>query len=94
MNKKEIAFLDTIVYRSPNHRHSTRIYHKPTDQKQYLYYHSAHPGNEKELVPYGHLIRCRRICTEDHYFEEAKNIQPTEVQEISNQPPKSSNPQS
>ena len=70
MNKSEIAFLDTIVYRSPNHRLYTRIYHKPTYQKQYLHYHSAHPRNQKESAPCGLLIRCRRICTEDHYFEE------------------------
>ena len=25
----------------------------------------------KKTVPYGLLIRCRSICTEDHYFEEA-----------------------
>ena len=30
---------------------------------------------EEEIFNYGLLIRCRRICTEDHYFEEeAKKI--------------------
>ena len=70
MNKKEIASLDTKVYRSPNHRLYTRIYHKPTDQKHYLHYHSAHPRNVKESLSYGLLFRCRRICTEDNYCEE------------------------
>ena len=70
MEKNEIALLDTIAYRSPTNRIYIRICHKPTDQKHYLHYHSAHPRNEKESVPYGLLIRCRRICTEDHYFEE------------------------
>ena len=70
MDKNEVAFLDVIVYRSPTHRIYTRIYHKPTVQKQYLHYHSAHLRNQKESAPYGLLIRCRRICTEDHYFEE------------------------
>ena len=72
MDKNEIAFLDTIVYRSPTNRICTGIYHKPTDQKQYLHYHSAHPRNQKESVPYDLLIRCRRKCIEDYYFEEAK----------------------
>ena len=67
MDKNEIAFLDTIVYRSSTNRIYTRIYHKPTDQKHYLHYHSAHPRNQNESVPYGLLIR--RICIEDHYFE-------------------------
>ena len=26
----------------------TRIYHKPTDQKYYLHYYSAHPRNPKK----------------------------------------------
>ena len=69
-DKNEIALLDTIGYRSPKHRIYTSIYHKLTDQKQYLHYHSAHPRNQKESVPYGLLIICKRICTEDHYFEE------------------------
>ena len=75
MDKNESSFLDTIVYRSPTSRIYTRIYHKPTDQKHYLHYHSAHPRNWKESVPYGLLIRCRSIHTEDHHFEEeAKKI--------------------
>ena len=74
MDKNEIAFLDTIIYRSSTNRIYTCIYNKPTDQKQYLHYHSAHPRNQKESVPHGLLIRCRRICTDDYYFEEAKNI--------------------
>ena len=78
MDKNEIAFLDTIVYRSPTNRIYTRIYHKPTDQKHYLHYYSAHSRNQKESVPYGLLIRCRRICTKDHNFEE-------EAQKIYNQ---------
>ena len=70
MNKNEIAFLNTIVYRSPNHWLYTRMYHRPMDQKQYLHYRSAHPINQKESVPYGIFIKCRRICTENSYFEE------------------------
>ena len=72
VDKSEIAFLDTIVYRSLTNRIYTRIYHKPTDQKQYPHYHSAHPRSQKESVPYGLLITCRKICTGDYYFEEAK----------------------
>ena len=56
MTKNEITFLDTIVYRSSNHRLYTRIYHKPTDQKQCLHYHSVHPRNQKESVAHGLLI--------------------------------------
>ena len=91
MDKYEIAFLDTVVYRSPTNIIYTRIFHKPTNQKQYLHYYSAHPRNHKESVPYDLLIICRGICTEDHYFEKEakkkkkkKNTQPVKIQEIPN----------
>ena len=75
IDENELPFLDTVVYRSPTNRIHTRIFHKPTDQKYYLHYHSAHPKNQKDSVPYGLLIRCQRICTEDYHFEqEAKKI--------------------
>ena len=70
INQNEIPFLDTVVYRSISNRIHTRIYHKPTDQKYYLHYHSAHPRNQKNSVPYGLLIKCKRICTEDCHFEQ------------------------
>ena len=70
IDQNEIPFLDTIVYRSQTNRLYTRIYHKPADQKHYLHYLSAHPRNQKNSVPYSLLIRCKRICTEEHYFEQ------------------------
>ena len=75
IDQNEIPFLDTTVYRSQTNRLYTKIYHKPTDQKHYLHYYSAHPRNKKNSVPYGLLIRCKRIGTEEHYFEqEARKI--------------------
>ena len=75
MAENEIAFLDTIVYRSPTNRMYTRIYHKPTDQKYVCIITQHILETKKESVPHGLLIRCRRIFTEDHYFEEeAKKV--------------------
>ena len=74
-HKKEIPFLDTIVYRTKDNKLFTRNYHKPSDNKQYPHYHSAHPRKQKEPVPYGLLIRSKRICSEHLYFEqEARKI--------------------
>ena len=67
-SETEIAFLDTIIYRGKNNQILTRLYHKLTDNKQYLHYNSAHPWKQKRSVLYGLLIRCRRICSEDTYF--------------------------
>ena len=71
---KEIAFLDTLVYKE-NGKLLTKVYHKKMDQKQYLHYKSSHPRNQKDAIPYGLLIRVRRICSKDMDFkEEATNI--------------------
>ena len=50
-DKNEIAFLDTIEYRPPTNRIYTKIYYKPTDQKQYLCYYSAQPKKQKRTCP-------------------------------------------
>ena len=74
-SETEIAFLDTIIYRGKENQILTRLYHKATDNKQYLHYNSAHPWKQKRSVPYGLLIRCKRICSEDTYFnKESKSI--------------------
>ena len=50
------------------------MYHKKTDQKQHLHYKSSHPKNQ-DAVPYGLLIRARRICSKDTDFtKEATTI--------------------
>ena len=75
MNRNELAFLDTVIYRGHNNYLLTRLYHKPTDSKLYLHFESAHPYRQKSSVPFGLLIRARRICSEEHYFElEASKI--------------------
>ena len=48
MNGNEIPFLDTTVYRGRDNYISTRVYHKPTGNRLYLYYTSANPWKQKE----------------------------------------------
>ena len=43
----------------------------------YLHYSSADPRSQKDAIPYSLFIRCKRICTEDRYFN-------MEIQEITN----------
>ena len=74
-SETEIAFLDTIIYTGKDNQILTRLYHKPTDNKQYLHYNSAYPWKQKRSVPYGLLIRCRRICSDDiHFNKESQAI--------------------
>ena len=69
-HREELPFLDTIVYRNRDNKLFTRNYHKPSDNKQYLHYHSAHHRKQKDSVPYGLLIRSKRVCSAQKYFEQ------------------------
>ena len=74
-NDNDIPFFDTVIYRGKDNHILTRLYHKPTDNKQYLHFNSAHPWRQKRRFPYGLLIRCKRICSEETYFiKESKAI--------------------
>ena len=43
IDNQEIPFLDTVIYRGMNNYILTKLYHKPTDSKQYLHSNSTHP---------------------------------------------------
>ena len=66
--------MDTVISRGNNNHILTKLYHKPTDDKQYLYFNSAHPWTQKKSVPFGLLIRCKRYCSEEKYFEDKFKI--------------------
>ena len=69
-----LPFLDTFIYKEDNTL-KTRVYHKATDNKQYLLYTSCHPKNQKDAIPYGLLVRAKRICTkEEDFITEARSI--------------------
>ena len=69
-----IPFLDTFTYIHDSELR-TRVYHKPTDNKQYLHYRSCHPLQQKNSIPYSLLVRAKRICTEEkHFITEARMI--------------------
>ena len=57
----ELPLLDTFIYKEGNQL-KTRVYHKPTDNKQYLLYTSYHPKQYKDAIPYGLLVHAGRIC--------------------------------
>ena len=48
-NEQEIPFLDTVIYRGNNNHIPTKLCHKPTDNKQYLHFNSAHPWKQKKV---------------------------------------------
>jgi len=68
-SKKEIPFLDTLVYLE-NNELKTKLYKKPTDNKQYLLYNSEHPNYMKNATPYAQALRYRRITSDDKILDE------------------------
>lgn len=73
-SNNSLSFLDTWIYIENDELH-TRVYHKPTDDKQYLHYSSAHPLQQKNSIPYSLLLRAKRICTKQQdYEDESKSI--------------------
>ncbi len=53
----------------------TDLYTKPTDRRVYLHFNSKHPLQQKRSLPYGLLIRVRRICsTLEKYDRHAQDI--------------------
>ena len=50
-DEQDIPFLDTVIYRGSNNHLLTKLYQKPTDNKQYLHFNSAHPWKPKKSVP-------------------------------------------
>jgi hypothetical protein len=63
-----IPFLDTLVYLEDN-KLKTKLYKKPTDNKQYLHFNSEHPQHVKKAIPYAQALRYRRIIEDDEILD-------------------------
>ena len=63
ISDKSIDFLDATVY-IKNRRLHTTIFTKPTDKQNYLHYKSEHPLPLKNNIPFGQILRIKRICSE------------------------------
>ena len=67
ISNKSIDFLDTTVY-IKNRRIHTSIFKKPTDTQNYLHYKPEHPRTLKNSIPFGQILRIKRICSEAREF--------------------------
>ena len=76
ISQTEIAFLDTLAYIEDN-KIKTKLYKKPTDNKQYLHFNSEHPKHVKEAIPYAQALRYRRIIEDNNIFK-------TEIDKLKN----------
>ena len=64
VSDSNLHFLDISLSRQNNHIH-TDIYHKPTDSRQYLHFHSNHPRHVKRNIPYTLASRIHRIVSDE-----------------------------
>jgi len=63
ISENSINFLDTTVY-IENKKIQTKLYKKPTDNKKYLAFNSAHPKHVKKAIPYSQGLRIKRIVSD------------------------------
>lgn len=70
ISEKQLPFLDLLLKPVENHLTTTIIHYKETDTHSYLNYSSSHPMRYKDSIPYSQLLRLKRICSEDHEFDQ------------------------
>ena len=69
MSKRQIPFLDTIVYLDERNHIQTKLYRKQTDRQNYLHRASEHPEPLKNKLAYSQALRIKRICFEDTEYK-------------------------
>ena len=69
ISDKEIAFLDTTTYITPDGDLKHTLYCKPTDKHNYLLFDSCHPKHTQRGIPYSQFLRLRTICTDLSEFD-------------------------
>ena len=62
---KQTNFLDTTICIKGDLTLTTKLFKKDTDRNAYLHYRSYQPGNTKNHIPYGQVLRAKRICTKE-----------------------------
>ncbi len=72
---KQVNFLDTTVYITPQNTLVTTLYTKPTDCMPLLHQSSHHRKTCKKGLIYSQMLRYKRIITNDKEFQEkAQNL--------------------
>ena len=67
ISNTSIDFLVTVVY-IKNRRIHTSIFKKPTNTQNYLHYKAEHLRTLKNSIPFGQILRIKRICSEAREF--------------------------
>ena len=66
-SNSDITFLDLHIHLQEGY-FQTDLHCKPTDTHALLHFKSFHPHHCKRAIPYGQLLRLRRICSDDTVF--------------------------
>ena len=66
-SNQALPFLDVKVHLS-NNQIQTDLHTKPTDKHQYRLKTSCHPTHTKRTIPFSLVLRLRRICSTDIFF--------------------------
>jgi hypothetical protein len=65
---QSVPFLDTVAKIESDHI-TTSLHYKDTDSHLYVHYHSEHPRQCKDNIPFSQMLRAKRICSSQVDFE-------------------------
>ena len=69
ISPRNIAFLDTMLYKDKNKKTQTTLYHKPTDLHVFLNAKSEHPISLNSSIPYSQALRLKTIYSTTTEFD-------------------------
>ena len=69
ISPRNIAFLDTMLYKDKNNKTQTTLYYKPTDQHVFLHAKSEHPISLNSSIPYSQALRLKTIYSTTTEFD-------------------------
>ncbi|CAJ0962602.1 unnamed protein product [Ranitomeya imitator] len=74
-SRERVDFLDVCIQRDGDGFLQSDLHRKTTSVNSLLHSTSAHPKHLKNSIPYGQLLRAKRICSEDSlYQKQAEDI--------------------
>ncbi|CAJ0924165.1 unnamed protein product [Ranitomeya imitator] len=74
-SRERVDFLDVCIRRDGDGFLQSDLHRKETSVNSLLHSTSAHPRHLKNSIPYGQLLRAKRICSEDTlYQKQAEDI--------------------
>lgn len=74
IDKTQISFLDTTVYKNNQNQLSVKPFVKKNDMNTYLHFQSHHPRHLRANIPYCQFLHIKRNATDQTQFQHSSRI--------------------